>query len=373
MLAVATEIKHKYPKSKLIYAIGKNDSLIHLPENDPAIEKVFSIRSGKFRRYHGEGIMQIFDIPTLLKNIRDFFYVIIGFFQSLSMLRKERPDAIFIKGGFVGVPVGLAAAVCGIPYTTHDSDAVPGLANRIISRWARKNTVAMPIENYTYAADKMIQVGVPIGEQYRPVSASRRSQYLQSIGIPTDSKLVLVTGGGLGAQRLNTAVTKISKQLLSRHPKLYVVHITGPSNEDQVRKQYENVKDSAQRVIIKPFIDDMYVYTGAADVVISRAGANSLAELAAQKKACIIVPNPQLTGGHQTKNAEVLQKSKAIMVISDSQIVKNPELLLRDIEHLLKDNDARKELAEAFHDTADTAAAEKLAEIILDTANGNRA
>ncbi len=373
MLAVATEIKNKYPKSKLIYAIGKNDSLIHLPENDPAIEKVFSIRSGKFRRYHGEGIKQIFDIPTLLKNIRDFFYVIIGFFQALSMIRKESPDAIFIKGGFVGVPVGLAAAVCGIPYTTHDSDAVPGLANRIISRWARKNTVAMPIENYTYAADKMIQVGVPISDQYRPVSASKRSQYLQAIDIPTNSQLILVTGGGLGAQRLNTAITKISKQLLSRYPQLYIVHITGPNNEDQVRKQYDSVQDSAQRVIIKPFIDDMYVYTGAADVVISRAGANSLAELAAQQKACIIVPNPQLTGGHQTKNAEVLEKSKAIMVISDSQIVKNPELLLRDIEHLLKDNNARKELAEAFHDTADITAANKLADIIIGTANGTRA
>ena len=370
MLAVASEIKQQNPKTHLIYAIGKNDVLQHLPENDPHIEKVYAIRSGKFRRYHGEGIKQIFDIPTLLLNIRDFFYVIIGFFQAVRMLRKERPDVIFIKGGFVGVPVGLAAAVCSIPYITHDSDAVPGLANRLISRWASKHTVAMPVENYAYDRDKMMQVGVPISDAYRPVTASKRLHYLQELNIPKTAQVLLVTGGGLGAQRLNTAVTKIAKSLLARHSELYIIHLTGPSNETMVQEQYAAISDAAERVIVKPFVDNMYVYTGAADVVVARAGANSLAELAAQQKACIIVPNPQLTGGHQTKNAEVLKKAGSAMVVSDEQIVKNPELLQHDIEVLLKSEAAREKLAAAFHKTADITAAEKLSEILLTIPKG---
>ena len=373
MLAVASEIKLENPNIRLLYAIGKNDSLIHLPENDSSIEKVFTIRSGKFRRYHGEGLKQLLDVPTILKNIRDFFYVCIGFVQALRMLKRERPDVIFIKGGYVGVPVGLAAAVCGIPYITHDSDAVPGLANRIISRWARKHTVAMPIENYSYDTEKMIQVGVPISDAYRPVSSSKRQYYLKELGLPKDAQVLLVTGGGLGAQRINTAITKIAKTLLGRHKDLHILHLTGSANEADIRKRYDVIPHAADRVHVKPFVDEMYMYSGAADVVVARAGANSLAELAAQKKACIIIPNPQLTGGHQTKNAEFLEAAGAVKVVSDSQIVKNPELLLRDIDVLLKDEAIRDKLAEAFHKTADISAAEKLAHILIDTAKGSKA
>ncbi len=373
VLAVASEIKQENPKVHLIYAIGKNDSLIHLPENDSSIDKVFSIRSGKFRRYHGEGIKQLFDIPTILKNIRDFFYVCIGFVQAIRVLKKERPDVIFIKGGYVGVPVGLAAAVCSIPYITHDSDAVPGLANRIISKWAQKHTVAMPVENYSYDTEKMIQVGVPISDAYRPVSLSKRQYYLKELGLPKDAQVVLVTGGGLGAQRLNTAITKIAKKLLGRFTDVHILHLTGASNEADVRKQYDAMPTFAERIHVQPFVDTMYMYTGVADVVVARAGANSLAELAAQQKACIIVPNPQLTGGHQMKNAEVLELAGAVKVVSDTQIVKNPELLLHDIELLLKNEDTRTKLAEAFHKTADISAAEKLARILQDTAKEAKA
>jgi UDP-N-acetylglucosamine--N-acetylmuramyl-(pentapeptide) pyrophosphoryl-undecaprenol N-acetylglucosamine transferase len=373
VLAVASEIKLENPKVHLQYAIGKNDPLIHLPENDSAIEKVFTIRSGKFRRYHGEGLKQLVDIPTLLKNIRDFFYVCVGIVQAVRMLKKERPDVVFIKGGYVGVPVGLAAAICSIPYITHDSDAVPGLANRIISRWAVKHTVAMPIENYSYDTKKMIQVGVPISDAYRPVSSSKRQYYLKELELPHDAQVLLVTGGGLGAQRLNTAITKIAKPLLTSHANVYILHLTGGSNEVDVRKQYGSILAENDRIRIKPFVDNMYMYTGAADVVVARAGANSLAELAAQQKACIIVPNPQLTGGHQTKNADILEHAQAIKVVSDAQIVKNPESLLREIESLLKDENARTALAESFHKTADISAAEKLARILLDTAKEAKA
>jgi len=115
VLAVAHELKRANPNIEIIYAIGKGDKLAHLPQEDDSVARVQSILSGKFRRYHGEGWKQVLDVSTLLKNIRDFFFVLIGIGQSILFLHREKPDVIFIKGGFVGVPIGLAAAVLRIP------------------------------------------------------------------------------------------------------------------------------------------------------------------------------------------------------------------------------------------------------------------
>lgn len=369
MLAVAHELKRIQPSIELQYAIGKGDKLAHLPEEDKAISRVYSVRSGKFRRYHGEGWKQIFDIPTLLKNIRDFFYVLIGFVQSIILLKKQKPDAIFIKGGFVAVPIGLAAALLKIPYMTHDSDAVPGLANRIIARWAYMHAVAMPIENYSYEASKMKQVGVPISPNYQIVNRASQKKFISEIGIDdSEAQVLLVTGGGLGATRLNTAITKIARQLLAKNPSLYIIHIAGPNKARTLHKEYQaQLKgDSDERIIIKEFVDDFFRYSGAADVIIARAGASTLTEFAAQQKACIIVPNPQLTGGHQLKNAESLAQQGAITQVSDESVQKNPELLLREVRTLLGSVHERAKLATQFHKLSDNKAAEKIALMILD-------
>lgn len=369
MLAVAHELKQSHPDIELLYAIGKGDKLAHLPIGDKTISKVQAIRSGKFRRYHGEGWKQILDIPTLLKNIRDFFFVIIGFVQSIFFLHKEKPDVIFVKGGFVAVPIGLAAALLKIPFMTHDSDAVPGLANRIIARWAYMHAVAMPIENYQYQASKMRHVGVPISEKYRIVNRKIQKQYINDIGIDdTDAQVLLITGGGLGAERLNVAITRIARVLLAKNPKLYIIHIAGPKKVESLHAEYEKQLkgDSDDRIIVKDFVDDLYRYSGAADVIIARAGANSLAEFAAQQKACIIIPNPQLTGGHQLKNAESLSEMGAVINVSDEAMQKNPELLLREVQSLLSSVQARAKIATKLHTLADDSAAKKIAAMLVD-------
>jgi len=368
VLAVAHELKRIHPDTTLIYAIGKGDKLTHLPKEDTSIDRVFSVRSGKFRRYHGEGWKQLLDFATLAKNIRDFFFVLIGFVQSIILLRKQKPDVIFIKGGFVAVPVGLAAALLKIPYMTHDSDAVPGLANRIISRWAYVHAVAMPIENYSYDASKMKQVGVPISAEYKVVNRTLQKKYIREIGITDeDAQVLLVTGGGLGAQRLNSAVTRIARQLLGKIPSLFIVHIAGPGKARTLSGEYQaQLKgDPDDRVIIKEFVDDMYRYSGAADVVIARAGANSLTEFAAQQKACIIIPNPQLTGGHQLKNADALADTGAIVQIADESVQKNPELLLREVQMLLGSVKERAKIATQLHKLSDDTAAQKIAMLIV--------
>lgn len=352
----------------MVYVISKGDKLANLPVEHPSIDKVVTIRAGKFRRYHGEGWKQLLDVLTILKNLRDFAYFIIGTFQSIKLLRAEKPDVIFIKGGFVGVPVGLAAAIFKVPYITHDSDAISGLANRIISKWAKLHTVAMPINEYKYDSTKTVQVGVPISKKFNLITENKLFEAKKKLGIDKSTKVILVTGGGNGSARINNTIVKISNKLFIRHPNTYILQFVGPGNKEKIENDYSKLKrDNSKNILVEEFATDFYKYSAASDIIITRAGASTLTEYASQGKVCIVIPNPNLTGGHQTKNARILDKVKAIKVIKDKAIAENPELLLKTIEDLLDNDKERKTLSENIYKTFITDSAKKLANLILDT------
>lgn len=168
---------------------------------------VKTIFAGKLRRYHGRTFLQrVGDISTLLKNIRDLLLFIIGFFQSLFGLIFWRPQIVFAKGGFVCLPVGLSAKLLGIPLVIHDSDTYPGLTNRILSNFASLILTGAPLENYSYPASKSHYVGIPIGEEFEPLSEARQQDAKQSLGFSKTKPLLLITGGGLGARNINETV-----------------------------------------------------------------------------------------------------------------------------------------------------------------------
>lgn len=338
-----------------------------MPAADSNIDAVYSVLAGKFRRYHGEGWRQFVHLPTLALNIRDSFYVLVGLAQSYHLLRTLKPDALFVKGGFVGVPVGLAAAVLRIPYVTHDSDAIPGLANRIIARWAVRHTVALPAELYPYSAAKTTSVGIPLTPNFKPVTPKLQNQFRGAIGVPLSNKLLFIIGGGLGAQRINTAIAQILPHLLAEFTNLSVVHGVGRANKALVAAAYDADLSPTmrRRVIVKGFIDDLYRYSGAADVIVTRAGATNLAEFSVQGKACIVVPSPFLAGGHQLKNAQVLQASGAVVVVAETDMQADPNFLARAISDLLK-NDARvAELGRQFQSLAHHDSARQVAELLI--------
>lgn len=328
---------------------------------------VLSVRAGKFRRYHGEGFNQIVDLKTILKNVRDFMYVFIGVFQSWLIFKKLKPNCVFIKGGFVGVPVGLAAASQKIPYVTHDSDALPGLANRIIARWAAVHTVALPKEVYNYPLAKTVTVGVPIHSNFQFVSPASQAKYRNEIGLGEYRKIILVTGGGLGARRLNEAVAAIMPSLLKRNKDLAVVHTVGRGNELATNKIYQHNLDAVdlKKVKVEGYLTDLYRYSAAADVIVARAGATNLAEFASQAKACVIVPNPQLTGGHQLKNAAYLAEKEAIEIVTEQDIVRDNSKLEHAIQRLLGDEDLRSKLGKNLSAFANSNSANQLARILL--------
>ncbi len=371
LLAVAHELKKQRPEAKIIYIGQRGDNLGDIPAEDPNIDKVYTVRAGKFRRYHGEGLRQLLDIPTLLKNLRDAVWVVVGLWQSFWLLGRLKPTIVFIKGGFVGVPVGLAAALRGVPYITHDSDALPGLANRIVAPWARIHAVGLPKEVYSYPPDKTVTVGVPVQHQYHPYTTKEMAEVRKQLGLAEAGQVLLVTGGGLGAQRMNDAVSTCMPDLLVRYPDLWVVHIAGRANEAEVRQYYkQNLAPKVQhRVHVKGYVTNLYQYSGAADVILARAGATAIAEFAAQHKACVIVPNPLLTGGHQLKNAEVLATRKAVRLVSEAHLREDHHALMPPLTDLFDHPDKAAALGEKLSEFAQPAAAHLLAMLLLEAAD----
>ena len=368
ILAVAAELKKLRPDIRIVYIGFKGDGLADIPKTDANIDEAYYIAAGKFRRYHGEGLKQLLDLPTFLKNCRDALRVLAGFWQSFWLLGRLRPSCIFVKGGFVGVPVGLGAALRHIPFVTHDSDALPGLANRLIARWASVHAVALPKELYRYPHEKTVTIGVPVHENYVPVDAALQAAYRREIGVEAAGKMVFLTGGGLGARRLNDVMLAGIPRLLECFNNLTIVLSVGRANEAVVKAFCQKNLSTAEqgRVRVYGYLSDLYKYSGAADVVVTRAGATIIAELAAQGKACIVVPNPQLSGGHQLKNADYLAHERAIALVSEATLAKRPTVLADAIMELLSRPAEQRTLAANLAKFAHLDAAHALAVILLE-------
>lgn len=364
LLAVAHEITQISPETEVIYIGQRGDGLADVPEADPNIDTVYTISAGKFRRYHGEGLKALIDVRTLVLNIRDFFRVLAGLWQSWRLLGSVRPDIIFTRGGFVSVPVALAAKLRGIPYITHDSDSIPSLANRIIARWAQLHAVALPAELYPYPKDKTVTVGVPVNKNYMPVSTAFQAKYRDELGLQNAEQVLLITGGGNGAKDLNTVVVDNVPFLLKRYPKLFVAHVAGRSLEKEVLTAYKKVVPprDADRVHVLGFVHNLYAYSAIADVVIARGGATNIAEFALQRKACLIIPSPQLVWN--LRNTEVLVKKHAALCLNQTQAEQELRIA-HTIMPLLDSPQKRQQLGERLSDFAYPNAAETIAVLLL--------
>lgn len=355
-VAVAEALKQRDASTQIVYVIEKDAKFAHLLDNQPAIDKVVTVSAGKLRRYHGESwLRRVFDLKTLFLNIRDVFRTLAGIHQARQLLKAERPDVVFIKGGFVGVPVGIEAGRLGIPYLTHDSDAHPGLANHLIAKKAAMHATGMPAKFYPqYETDRVRYVGVPLDADFVPVTPEKQQDYRRLVGLPKDGLVLLITGGSQGASVINQTVVALAPLWLASYPQLTVVHQVGKGNLDL----YPTPVD---RLVPSEFLTPMYAWSGAADLIITRAGS-TINELAAQGKACIVIPNPLLTGGHQLKNAQHLEEQGAAISIPDPELT--IERLDREVRRLLDHPDACRQLATKLHGLAKPHAAQDVAELI---------
>lgn len=356
---------------------------------------VKKICSGKFRRYAGWKLKDYFVawrvtlVDLVLKNIVGFFGFLAGIIQSFFRLlvKKNRPDVIFLKGGFVGLPVGIVARWFKIPYVIHESDAAPGLANRILMKRAEKVAMGARFDTMREVEvekedgsktiekepipgrEKWVWTGTPIAEEFRKVSESKEGSLKKSFGFCSDKPLVMITGGSQGARHINEAVKEILPEMLKFAE---VGLVAGRKHYEEMTelKKYEDWEDAKLKSGFRmwEFNANMAELLGAADIVVSRAGATTIAELAGLGKAVILVPFAELPGAHQTKNAERLAEIGAAKCIDDAVMVKHPKKLLELVKELANKPAERAKLAAALHDEAKLDSAKKLAEIVVEAA-----
>ncbi|MDD6073476.1 MAG: undecaprenyldiphospho-muramoylpentapeptide beta-N-acetylglucosaminyltransferase [Otoolea sp.] len=239
------------------------------------------ISSGKLRRY--------FDV----KNFSDPLRVLKGYAESLKLIRKYKPDVLFSKGGFVAVPVVLAAKHYKVPVIIHESDMTPGLANKICIPSAKKVCCNFPETLKYLPEDKAVLTGSPIREEL--LSGDRLSG-LQYAHLSADLPVILVIGGSLGSVTVNQAVRSILPELLK---KFQVIHICGKGNLDE---SLIGTKGYVQYEYVDKPLRHLFA---AADLVISRAGANSICEILALRKPNILIPlSAAASRGDQILNAK---------------------------------------------------------------------
>ena len=319
---------------------------------------VSTISAGKFRRYAHLSVWQHLTSWHVVKgNVTDILKIALGFVQSIVLIARFRPDVVFAKGGYVCLPLGLAAWLLRRPLVIHDSDTRPGLTNRVLARFATKIATGTPLENYPYDRTKSTYVGVPIDESFRPATLEEQRQYKAAVGVDPDKKLVVAMGGGLGSISINDAMVEVAAQLAS--DKVVIYNITGKKNIERAVQKGKGMTNYKP----VPFVfEDMAKVLGAADIVVSRASATFLQELASLKKAVIAIPARQL--GDQLKNAKVFEKAEAVTVLNDADMT-TPSVVTATIQELLTNTTKRDTLAANLHRFARPKAAADTAQLIL--------
>lgn len=366
VVAVIRELRKTHPNSTINFwcdykFAASAKSLVGAIGSDIEVTRIVS---GKLRRYNHISLLKHILWPKLvLLNIRDVLLVILGILQSLVLLIFSRPDVIFAKGGYVCLPVGIAAKILGIPLVIHDSDAHPGLTNRILSKWAKSIATGAPLDYYNYPKAKANYVGIPISSDFRKHTPEEQMQFKKDWNITTAKPLILVTGGGLGAKRINDAVANQLDELLKNFA---VILISGSGQYDELRSL---TPPNSREFQLYPFIsENMPSLMGAADLVVARAGATTILELAALEKPTILVPNAKLSGGHQVKNAKVYTDAGAVEVIEDEELDVKAEILTEKILSIAYDKTKLKQMSSNFGKFAKPDAAKRVAEMIISAA-----
>ncbi len=224
-----------------------------------------------------------------------------SFLEARKIIRQFRPHVVVGAGGYVSGPVLMMAAIMGVPTLVMDSNALPGFTNRQLARFVDKAALTFE-EAIPFFGKKGIVTGNPVRGEFFEIPPKARG----------DEFHVLIFGGSQGARAINNAMAEALPLLEPHAQKLTITHQTGEADFERIRDAYAASKFSAD---VRPFISDIFVEFGKADLVICRAGATTCAELSAAGKASIMVPFPLAADDHQRKNAEALQKAGASKVI----------------------------------------------------------
>lgn len=349
LIAVAREIRLLTQGDVEFLFIGSKGPFEKEAMQQEGIRAKFIV-TAKWRRYFS------------VRNIVDVFKFPFACLQALWHLLWFMPDAIFSKGGAASVPIALAAWIYHIPILMHDSDAVAGRANRWVSRLAKRIAIAYEHARQYFPRDKVMLTGNPVRQEVLGADRVESREYFQ---FDTERPLILIMGGSLGARALNHLMIKVLPELLERN--IQILHLVGEPHLEEVRALAEAKGIGRDREDYRPvpFLQaaDMGRAYAAADMVIARAGAGSITELAALKKASILVPLPTAANDEQRINAYEVAKTKGAIVLEEANV--SEHLLVSLVEELLADAERRHRMGEAIHTFYHPDAAKLIAEGVI--------
>jgi UDP-N-acetylglucosamine--N-acetylmuramyl-(pentapeptide) pyrophosphoryl-undecaprenol N-acetylglucosamine transferase len=284
----------------------------------------------------------------------------LGFLQCVSLLRRFRPGAVIGVGGYASGPAMGAAILLGFPTLAFEPNAVPGLANRLVGRHVRAAAVNFaPAARYFRGAQV---TGIPVRAEF-----FRLTQ--RPIGAPPH---LLVFGGSQGARVLNATMPKIAPALLRAVPGLTILHQAGARHAESTLAEYRASGAPADRWQTAAFLDDMPQRFAAADLVLARSGASTVAELAAAGKPAVLIPFPQAADDHQRRNAEVMAQAGAAELLPEADLT--PEKLERMLADLLSRPERLRTMSDKARTLAHPDATERIAAMATEIARrtGNR-
>ncbi|MBE6638388.1 MAG: UDP-N-acetylglucosamine--N-acetylmuramyl-(pentapeptide) pyrophosphoryl-undecaprenol N-acetylglucosamine transferase [Ruminococcaceae bacterium] len=275
-----------------------------------------------------------------LSNLKTAYLTVTSFGKAKKLLRELKPDLVVGTGGYVCWPVVRAAASLGIPTALHESNAVPGLAAKMLCKKVDCIFVNFPdTAALLQGCKEVLHVGTPLREEFsqevteKPVLPKGCDQY------------ILCFGGSLGAKRLNSEVLHLMKEYGTAHPNVCIELATGSRAYAEVKAEFDRLGlDRYPSLVLSEYIYDMPKRMMSCDLIICRSGAMTLSEVAAAGKASILIPSPNVTNDQQTKNARVLSDKGAAVLLAESAIGENT--LIECVADLMENERARKEMEE---------------------------
>lgn len=324
---------HIYPALALIREIKKRDKeheFLYIGTERGLESKIVTREKIPFASIHITG----FKRKLSLENVKTVYRFIKGVRDCKKILREFKADIVVGTGGYVCGPVVYAAARLGIPTIIHEQNSVAGLTNKFLSRYVDKIGICFEETRKDFPEEKVVFTGNPRASE---VIGQDGENGKISAGLKKDVPAVLIFGGSRGARPINEAVVKSLTEFAAKP--YQVLYVTGEIHFDSVQKEVELI-GNPENVIIKPFIHNMPAVLAGMDLVVSRAGATTLAEITALGIPSILIPSPYVTNNHQENNARTLSEKGAAILLEEKDLTSRK--LVELIDEIMMDESKRK-------------------------------
>lgn len=311
--------------------------------------------------------MEIFILPAVGLQNRNYFSFTGSFLKSLftarKIFRRCQPDGVLAMGGFTSAPPIFVAKELGAKTFLHESNTIPGRANRLLARFVNEAFVGFPGAASQLRAGKITRTGTPVRPQFsvgRGPVGPRLQQCRLALGLDPDRPTILVMGGSQGASGINEIILAALAGLADRQSTWQWLHLTGAAHFEPVKRAYA---ERGLQAVVRPFLADMELALGAATLAVSRAGASSLAEIAAMRLPTLLVPFPAAADNHQFHNARAFETTGAARLLEQQKAA--PERVAAILRELAENEATRISMQTALEQWHSPKAAEQIAENIL--------